>query len=76
MQSLPSLPTENPSGLVIPVLFFRLCFLRLACGDGGGSSLGLVALLMPGVELRGSATPLAGRGETDIRLTQSMFNKQ
>jgi len=44
---LPSVPADSPSGLVMPVLFFLRCFLRLACGDGGGSSLGLVALEEP-----------------------------
>lgn len=56
---VPSLPADKPSGLVMPVLFFRLCFLRLACGEGGGSSLGLVAL--PTLELAGSLVPLAGK---------------
>ena len=60
---LPSFPADGPSGLVIPVLFFRLCFLRLACGEGGGSSLGLVALVTLGLELRASAVPLAGERE-------------
>ncbi len=50
--------------------FFRLCFLRLAWGDGGGSSLGLVALLMPGAELRGSDIPLAGGKKTDMKFNQ------
>lgn len=62
---LPSLPADTPSGLVMPVLFFRLCFLRLACGEGGGSSLGLVAL--PTLELAGSLIPLAEKtGKTFI----------
>lgn len=71
---LPSFPAERPSGLVMPVLFFRLCFLRLAWGDGGGSSLGLVALLMPGAELRGSDIPLAGGKKTDIQFNQRWQN--
>lgn len=56
---VPSLPADKPSGFVMPVLFFRLCFLRLACGEGGGSSLGLVA-----VELAGSLIPLAEKTQT------------
>ena len=59
--AIPSFPADKPSGFVMPVLFFRLCFLRLACGDGGGSSLGLVAL--PTVEPAGSLIPLAERTE-------------
>lgn len=58
---VPSLPADRPSGFVMPVLFFRLCFLRLACGEGGGSSFGLVAL--PGVEPAGSLIPLAERAQ-------------
>ena len=56
-RAVPSLPADKPSGFVMPVLFFRLCFLRLACGEGGGSSLGLVAL--PTLEVAGSLIPLA-----------------
>lgn len=58
---VPSLPADKPSGFVMPVLFFRRCFLRLACGEGGGSSLGLVAL--PALEPAGSLVPLAGEKE-------------
>lgn len=60
--AVPSLPADKPSGFVMPVLFFRLCFLRLACGEGGGSSLGLVAL--PTLELAGSLIPLAEKTQT------------
>jgi len=49
----------GPSGRVVPVLFFLRCFFLLACGDGGGSSLGLAAVEMLGLELRESAVPLA-----------------
>lgn len=56
---VPSLPADKPSGFVMPVLFFRRCFLRLACGEGGGSSLGLVALPVP--EPAGSLVPFAGK---------------
>lgn len=47
----------------MPVLFFRLCFLRLAWGEGGGSSLGLVAL--PTLELAGSLIPLAEKRQIE-----------
>lgn len=63
MHDLPSFPADSPSGFVMPVLFFRLCFLRLACGEGGGSSFGLVGPPRPAVALRESNVPLAG--ETD-----------
>lgn len=66
---LPSFPVDNPSGLVIPVLFFLRCFLRLACGEGGGSSLGLVGPPSPVVALRESKVPLAGEKE-DCRLVR------
>lgn len=56
----PSLPVDGPSGFVMPVLFFRLCFLRLAWGEGGGSSLGLVALHTPALPVDASPVPLAG----------------
>lgn len=56
-RAVPSLPADKPSGFVMPVLFFRRCFLRLACGEGGGSSLGLVA--PPAKEPEGSLVPLA-----------------
>lgn len=42
------------------MLFFLRCFFLLACGDGGGSSFGLAALEMFGLELSESAVPLAG----------------
>lgn len=67
---VPSLPADKPSGFVIPVLFFRLCFLRLACGEGGGSSLGLVAL--PTLEFAGSLIPLAEKDEAE-RQRLSLF---
>lgn len=57
---LPSAAVLGPSGRVVPVLFFLRCFFLFACGDGGGSSLGLAALEMFGLELRESAVPLAG----------------
>lgn len=53
----------GPSGRVVPVLFFLRCFFLFACGDGGGSSFGLAALEMFGLELRESAVPLAGLGQ-------------
>lgn len=71
---LPSFPAERPSGLVMPVLFFRRCFLRLAWGDGGGSSLGLVALLMPEAELRGSDMPLAGGKKREMKFSHKVFH--
>ena len=67
---LPSVPPVRLSGLVMPVLFFRRCFLRLAWGDGGGSSLGLVApaapppALAPGPPAVASTVPLAERRQT------------
>ena len=67
--ALPSVPPARLSGLVMPVLFFRRCFLRLAWGDGGGSSLGLVAPAPPPVVALGppavaSPVPLAERRQT------------
>lgn len=56
---LPSAAVLGPSARVVPVLFFLRCFFLLACGDGGGSSLGLAAVEMLGLELRESAVPLA-----------------
>ena len=66
---LQSVPPARLSGLVMPVLFFRRCFLRLAWGDGGGSSLGLVAPAPPPVVALGppalaSPVPLAERRQT------------
>ena len=63
------MPPARLSGLVMPVLFFRRCFLRLAWGDGGGSSLGLVAPAPPPLVALGppavaSPVPLAGRRQT------------
>lgn len=62
---LPSAVPERPSALKLLVLFFRRCFLRLACGDGGGSILGLVLLEMLGLEHTESPSPVSGgeRGE-------------
>lgn len=57
---LPSVAVLGPSSRVVPVLFFLRCFFLLACGDGGGSSFGLAALEMFGLELSESAVPLAG----------------
>lgn len=57
---LPSAAVLGPSSRVVPVLFFLRCFFLLACGDGGGSSFGLAALEMFGLELSESAVPLAG----------------
>lgn len=70
---VPSLPADKPSGFVMPVLFFRLCFLRLACGEGGGSSLGLVAL--PTLEQAGSLIPLAEKTQTGKILLHFLLNK-
>lgn len=60
---LPSAAVLGPSSRVVPVLFFLRCFFLLACGDGGGSSFGLAALEMFGLELSESAVPLAGDKE-------------
>lgn len=57
--ALPSAVPERPSALKLLVLFFRRCFLRLACGDGGGSILGLVVLEMLGLEQTESPRPVS-----------------
>lgn len=59
--ALPSAVPERPSALKLLVLFFRRCFLRLACGDGGGSILGLVVLEMLGLEQTESPRPVSAR---------------
>lgn len=66
--ALPSAVPERPSALKLLVLFFRRCFLRLACGDGGGSILGLVVLEMLGLEQTESPRPVSvgGRAGSDI----------
>lgn len=56
--TLPSAVPERPSALKLLVLFFLRCFLRLACGDGGGSILGLV-LEMLGLEQLESPRPVS-----------------
>lgn len=56
---LPSAVPDNPSALKLLVLFFRRCFLRLACGDGGGSILGLVVLEILGLEQTESPRPVS-----------------
>lgn len=68
--SLPSAAALGPSGRVVPVLFFLRCFFLFACGDGGGSSLGLAALEMFGLELRESAVPLAGNKDKERNVQQ------
>lgn len=52
------------------MLFFLRCFFLFACGDGGGSSLGLAALEMFGLELRESAVPLAGNKDKESNVQQ------
>lgn len=59
--ALPSAVPERPSALKLLVLFFLRCFLRLACGDGGGSILGLVVLEMLGLEQTESPSPVSGQ---------------
>ncbi len=56
---LPSAVPERPSALKLLVLFFLRCFLRLACGEGGGSILGLVVLEMLGLEQTESPRPVS-----------------
>lgn len=56
---LPSAVPDNPSALKLLVLFFLRCFLRLACGDGGGSILGLVVLEILGLEQTESPRPVS-----------------
>lgn len=56
---LPSAVPEKTSALKLLVLFFRRCFLRLACGDGGGSILGLVVLDILGLEQTESPRPVS-----------------
>lgn len=56
---LPSAVPENPSALKLLVLFFRRCFLRLACGEGGGSIFGLVVLDILGLEHTESPRPVS-----------------
>lgn len=65
--ALPSAVPDNPSALKLLVLFFLRCFLRLACGEGGGSILGLVVLEMLGLEQTESPRPVsASRSSTDV----------
>lgn len=59
--ALPSAVPDNPSALKLLVLFFRRCFLRLACGEGGGSIFGLVVLEMLGLEQTESPRPVSAR---------------
>lgn len=61
---LPSAVPERPSALKLLVLFFLRCFLRLACGDGGGSILGLVVLEMLGLEQTESPRPVSANANT------------
>lgn len=61
--ALPSAVPERPSALKLLVLFFLRCFLRLACGDGGGSILGLVVLEMLGLEQTESPRPVSEGSE-------------
>lgn len=56
---LPSAVPDNPSALKLLVLFFLRCFLRLACGDGGGSIFGLVVLEILGLEQTESPRPVS-----------------
>lgn len=64
--ALPSAVPERPSALKLLVLFFLRCFLRLACGDGGGSILGLVVLEMLGLEHTESPRPVSANGDKNI----------
>lgn len=64
--ALPSAVPERPSALKLLVLFFLRCFLRLACGDGGGSILGLVVLEMLGLEHTESPRPVSANGDKDM----------
>lgn len=57
--ALPSAVPDNPSALKLLVLFFLRCFLRLACGEGGGSIFGLVVLEMLGLEQTDSPRPVS-----------------
>lgn len=61
--ALPSAVPERPSALKLLVLFFLRCFLRLACGDGGGSILGLVVLEMLGLEHTESPRPVSANSD-------------
>lgn len=61
--ALPSAVPDKPSALKLLVLFFRRCFLRLACGEGGGSILGLVVLEILGLEQTESPRPVSERRE-------------
>lgn len=64
--ALPSAVPERPSALKLLVLFFLRCFLRLACGDGGGSILGLVVLEMLGLEHTESPRPVSVNGDKNM----------
>lgn len=68
-QEVPSAVPEKPSTLKLLVLFFLLCFLRLAWGDGGGSIFGLVVLDMLGLEHTESPTLVSAHTEreTDVQ---------
>lgn len=67
--ALPSAVPDNPSALKLLVLFFLRCFLRLACGEGGGSIFGLVVLEMLGLEQTESPRPVSERrSSTDVSL--------
>lgn len=59
--ALPSAVPDNPSALKLLVLFFLRCFLRLACGEGGGSIFGLVVLEILGLEQTESPRPVSER---------------
>lgn len=59
--ALPSAVPDSPSALKLLVLFFLRCFLRLACGEGGGSIFGLVVLEMLGLEQTESPRPVSER---------------
>jgi len=68
-QDVPSAVPEKPSTLKLLVLFFLLCFLRLAWGDGGGSIFGLVVLDMLGLEHTDSPILVSAQREreTDVQ---------
>lgn len=77
--ALPSAVPDNPSALKLLVLFFLRCFLRLACGEGGGSILGLVVLEMLGLEQTESPRPVSEGKHIHLRFGRrkliSLHNK-
>lgn len=70
---VPSAAPEKPSTLKLLVLFFLLCFLRLAWGDGGGSVFGLVVLDMLGLEHTESPILVSGHKEREIDVNIQLY---